>query len=405
MPQMRDSPRPPPWVREMAGRLAAVLRTAGWRVEEEPKSAHGRCGADMLIRRGPLAYAVDVGVAGESRRVLMESMLAKAILQAGVHARELGVRPLAILGAPQVSRRMAEGLRAYARRFGGKVSWGFLDAGESFELHGEGLDGIQAEPSVQAARHDPVIRRRDDPLSDLGQWMLKVLLAPRLKTDHLTAPRVEIRNASHLAELASVSVASASRFLGQLRSLGFVAPDRRRVRLVRISELMQRWRSSAAAIPVDVRARWLLPDKGSADPLGRALGVHLRSADQAGPDREGAMPNRSGPRACMGLFAASARLGFEFVHGAPTHLLLEEVSTESLESLGLVPAGPDERCDVIVRRPRCPEAVFRASVVRDGVPVADILQCWLDVANHPARGDELADLIWRRELKTRLLGG
>jgi hypothetical protein len=42
--------------------------------------------------------------------------------------------------------------------------------------------------------------------------------------------------------------------------------------------------------------------------------------------------------------------------------------------------------------------VFRASVVRDGVPVADILQVWLDVGAHPARGEEQAEEIRHRVL-------
>jgi hypothetical protein len=33
-----------------------------------------------------------------------------------------------------------------------------------------------------------------------------------------------------------------------------------------------------------------------------------------------------------------------------------------------------------------------------GVPVADIVQVWLDVSNHPARGKEQAEQIWKRVL-------
>lgn len=31
----------------------------------------------------------------------------------------------------------------------------------------------------------------------------------------------------------------------------------------------------------------------------------------------------------------------------------------------------------------------------NGVPVADVLQCWLDVSGEPARGLEQAALLWR----------
>jgi hypothetical protein len=46
--------------------------------------------------------------------------------------------------------------------------------------------------------------------------------------------------------------------------------------------------------------------------------------------------------------------------------------------------------------PKNPQAVFRAAVERDGVPAADILQVWLDVSNHPARGKDQADLLRTR---------
>jgi hypothetical protein len=56
----------------------------------------------------------------------------------------------------------------------------------------------------------------------------------------------------------------------------------------------------------------------------------------------------------------------------------------------------DHQADVFVRVPKNPEAVFRAAVERDGVPATDILQVWLDVSNHPARGKDQADLLRKR---------
>jgi hypothetical protein len=37
-------------------------------------------------------------------------------------------------------------------------------------------------------------------------------------------------------------------------------------------------------------------------------------------------------------------------------------------------------------------------VNREGLPVSDILQVWLDVADHPSRGGAQAHEIWRRVL-------
>jgi hypothetical protein len=79
-------------------------------------------------------------------------------------------------------------------------------------------------------------------------------------------------------------------------------------------------------------------------------------------------------------------LGFKFVHGTQPHLYIERLDRKALRKLGLSLEVADHQADVFVRVPKNPEAVFRAAVERDGVPATDILQVWLDVSNHPARG-------------------
>lgn len=69
-----------------------------------------------------------------------------------------------------------------------------------------------------------------------------------------------------------------------------------------------------------------------------------------------------------------------------------------LEKWGLSIEGAGHGPDAFIRIAANPEAVFRAAVVKDGVPCADILQVWLDVSEHPARGRAQADEIARRAL-------
>jgi len=64
----------------------------------------------------------------------------------------------------------------------------------------------------------------------------------------------------------------------------------------------------------------------------------------------------------------------------------------------LAPAQQGEPADVIVRLAPKSKAIFRGSVQVDGVPVADVIQVWLDVHTHPARGRQQADEIRRRVL-------
>ena len=104
------------------------------------------------------------------------------------------------------------------------------------------------------------------------------------------------------------------------------------------------------------------------------------------------------PRTCLGFFAAAEQLGFGFVHGVPPSFYLENLDREALARLGLSPEGAERASDVSVRVPAFRESVFRAAVLRKGVPVADVLQVWLDVAAHPARGAAQAEEIRRRAL-------
>lgn len=131
--------------------------------------------------------------------------------------------------------------------------------------------------------------------------------------------------------------------------------------------------------PKEVPARFLLP---GSDPEA-ALARLCRQAD----DEE----------ICLGLFLACERLGLSVVSGAPRHLYLPEPSKAKLEELGLIPCGPGEPADLLVRRPSFPMAVFQAAVRPPGFPpVADVVQCWLDLRHHPVRGREQAEAIARR---------
>ncbi len=77
---------------------------------------------------------------------------------------------------------------------------------------------------------------------------------------------------------------------------------------------------------------------------------------------------------------------------------------QPLSRLGLRLEAAKHSPDVYVRRPASRESIFRGSVVRDGVPVADVVQVWLDVSSHPARGAAQAEEIRRRVLTPFLKG-
>jgi hypothetical protein len=228
--------------------------------------------------------------------------------------------------------------------------------------------------------------------------MLKVLLAPRIPELYLSAPRGRYQGASQLAEAAGVSVMSAFRFVEQFSKEGFLDSGTDVLRVVRSKELMNRWLAASQRRVVEIPMRWVL-HKGK-----KALANALRSYESAGSLHSRDAEKSEGylssprPRLCLGLFEAAEALGIGFVHGVKPYLYLERLRADVMRGLGLSGNGGEEQVDIYIRIPGNHESIFRGAVRNDGVPVSDILQIWLDVAQHPSRGREEADVIWRKIL-------
>lgn len=374
--------------REFEDLVANLFRQHGWRVKKEPMPADK--GADIVVARGNRRYIIECKVASEGRPDRLVPLLSQAILQARAYAQAFPepAAPLAVVGAPAISPSAARSLVSFLSQFAPDVAVGILDR-EGFRYFvGPGLEKLNAAPPRRAHRQKLPPPESAYLFSDLSQWMLKVLLAPLLSEDILRAPRREYRNASELAAVAEVSVMSAFRFVRQLRQEGFLDERDGPLRLVRRKELLHRWQAAHLRGSPELPLRWIIPVKSQ-----RQLQAALHSY-RVQPN----VKNEPAPRACLGLFAAAESLGFGFVHGVPPYFYLESLDREVLSRMGLSPEGAEQRPDVYVRIPAFRESVFRAAVVRDGVPVADILQVWLDVSSHPARGEAQAEEILHRVL-------
>ena len=231
----------------------------------------------------------------------------------------------------------------------------------------------------------PRSRRESGQLfSDLNQWMVKVLLAPELPDALLKAPRGQYRNASQLARAAQVSVMSAFRFVQQLHEEGYLHESAPNLELVRRKDLFRRWQASAQRSVKEVPMRFLLPGD-----------VHAQIRKMLG----------SGG-ACLALFAAAEALKLGFVHGVPPYVYVERVGPANLAAWkDLRPCAPGEAPHVVLRQAPAPQSVFRGMVRPVGLAASDVLQVWLDVAEHPSRGREQADIIRKRVLQQVIEGG
>jgi hypothetical protein len=217
--------------------------------------------------------------------------------------------------------------------------------------------------------------------SDLNQWMLKILLAPEIPDDLLTAPRGRYRSGAELAAAAKVSEMSTSRFLQQLRHDRFLDESSGYMVLVRREELFAHWRSAARRRPPETPMRFL-----------------FRAAVQ---EQLAKLVNAQHGEACLGLFAAADALRLGHVSGVPPYVCVPRLPNMGSKDGGwdMVKACPDGPPDFILRQASSPQSTFRGALHRDGSVFADVLQIWLDVSNHPARGQEQAELIHSKILQ------
>ena len=364
--------------------LVRLFESDGWKVSRSRSSR----AEDFSVSKDGLAYAVEIKAAREGRRPLLEAFLADALLraQAAARTRHPPTRPLAVVAAPALSDSMASALRDYVSAVAPGSAFGLIDSRGRFEFHGEGLKGLTREPTRTPRRSRAPGAHAGDLFSDLNQLMLKVLLGRYLPEDLLHVQRGRTEGAAQLSRLAGTSLPSAWRFLSGLKEAGFVEESSAGLEVVRRDDLLAAWLSAVRRPPQEVRAAFSIPVR---EPLS-LLEPKVRAFHSAGH------------RIAWGSFAAVAHLGFQFVQGAPLHLYVEDLSEATLGRLNLVRAEPNQASPVILRKPRWPESVFRAAVERDGQPTADVLQCWLDVSQHPARGPEQANVLWTRALAPAL---
>ena len=383
LPRKSDAPQ-----RERSAEclLAALFEKAGWGVRRSEDRVRFRPG--LLIRRRGVSYAVEVKAGPEGRGDRLVPLVAQALLQARRSAGK-GVAPLAVVAAPRVPRRVAEQVIRFAEDYAPDAAVGVIDFEGLSLFRGAHLEVLNAEtrapsPAVKRSVAGGPAGGSGDLFSDLNQWMLKVLLAPEIPDGLLAAPRGQYRNASQLARAAKVSVMSAFRFVRQLQHEGYLHESAPYLNLVRRGDLFSRWQSLSARSVRELPMRFLLPGNPQAQ---------LRKVLSEG-------------RACLALFAAADALKLGFVQGVPPYLYVHHAPPESVPAWKRLRAClPGELPDVIVRQAPAPQSVFRGMVRPEGLAASDVLQIWVDVGAHPARGREQADLIRKRVLERVIEGG
>jgi restriction endonuclease len=372
-----------------------AFREHGWGVSGASDRADPE--VDLLVSGHGKKLVVEIKRAAEGRKDRVIPLLSQAALSAAYRSRMIPGHPLpvAIVGANRIPSVVAREAIEFVRKRAPEVAVGLLDWEGFRSFAGHGLESLNSPRHAGSSLRAPK-QRPPQLFSDLNQWMLKVLLAPRIPEQYLSAPRGEYQGPSQLAEAAGVSVMSAFRFVEELSKESFLDSSLGGLRLVRIKELMHRWAAASQRRVLEIPVRWVL-HRGK-----KALASALHSYESEVAAGLASPLSGSRPRLCVGLFEAAEELSVGFVHGVKPYLYVERLSAEVLKELGLSENVPEESADVRVRIPGNRESIFRGVVRKGGIPVSDILQVWLDVGQHPSRGKEQAERIWRKILAPAL---
>jgi len=359
--------------------VADLFESHGWNVDRSPE--YEKKHFDMVARRGAQNFVVEVKALSEGRADRVIPMLSQAILQAQANALDEGnALPLAVVCVENASKSLSKQFEAFVERFAPNVAVGLVSTSGLRYFRGAGLEELNAEPADLRWYGSSLSNQPVNLFSDLNQWMLKVLLAPEIPDHLLQAPRQKYQNGSELAEAAKVSAMSASRFLQQLRNEGYLDDSSRYLVLVRRQELFRRWRSATIRFSSELPMRFLI--RG---PIQKQI-CNLLASNQ--------------DESCLALFGAAEALGLGHVSGVPQYVYVPKLPRpDDKKWRALVVASPSETPDIIIRQALSPKSVFRGALHQDGVSVSDVIQVWLDVINHPSRGEEQANLIYKKVLR------
>ena len=353
--------------------LEPCLKRAGWRLKGD--SWHSKAGRQYRVIEEAAPGAWDRS---------MVAFLAKAVLRAQAAASK-GVEAVAVLRVKRATPLTDSRLAGFMDEVAPRSAWILLDE------EGRVFPHVASAPELsEAAFKDAVLPaapalaslRHVSLFTDLNQWMLKVLLAPRLDERYLTAPRGgPLRNASGLAAAAKVSLPVAGRFLQALEAEGQLDSRMGELRISRPLELLSRWRDRTTQPPRQEVSAAAVRGAFRLEHLARPAGARGET-----------------PRIVLGLHGACAALGLGHVSGAVPVVYAPTLDAGLLERLGLVAVSGDQGVDVVLRAPRYPQSVLRGALRASAGLVTDVVQCWLDTSHHRVRVQEQAEFLWRRVL-------
>jgi hypothetical protein len=349
----------------------------------------GGWGGSTLYRRNGACYAVETKSMALYRSAEFRAMVGDAILR--FQASKAAGQLLLAVRFGRMGGRAESDLLEYAKAYAPGLCWLLLpDRGDAvLYLSGQGRVVI---PNDTPAGSNSVSQQAGGALclfSPKSQWLWKLLLMPGIDSRYWSGCESRPRSVSELVMRSGVSQPAVSSFLGRAERLGFLKRDAGRLTVINHRELLEDWMYASKHMRRQVLGVRPLYSEPSDDGLLRQIREFCARAQQ-GNDVPPVVVSSHLACHLLGLGRSNQRAAQLRVAGTPV--------SEIMEALDLVQA--DERQAVLeIVADGLSDSAHRGCVRVQGVPVADVLQCYLDVRLSHARGYEQSEYIYERVLR------
>jgi len=282
----------------------------------------------------------------------------------------------------------------YIGRHAPRLDSFLLDAMGYYVLHLRGqrecghLPPLASQPLRSAPARSPSRGRLFAPKF---QWLMKVLLLNGFEPEYWSGPAAPPRNVSELAKAGGVSQPYASKFVAAAEASGYIERSPIGFVIRRIESLLDEWAAAARFKPQGRRLHVapMFPLEGQS--LQESILKRLRGQDDADNKPRAVI---GGHFACelMHLGRSNVRSAMIYINGR---------ADEFLSAWDLAEV-PQEQGHLEIVEPVSNQSIFDGHGLAQGIPICDIIQCYLDVRWSPARGREQADFIYEKVLGPRL---
>ena len=351
---------------------------------------------DFVFRRRKRKYAVEIK-RSHKMQLALSHLLPRGILLLQAAKRIERFIPIVAVVVEKLDQKDIRRMADFIHHFAPEMGWLLVDEYGEGAFKDPNKDEYEGLPQLNRRPLMPHGSESESPVSyypkqlsfsDLDQWLLKVFLLgrPGVPADYWGGPQGMAENAFQLSKLADVSPPVANSWVNAMESSGYLRRiGRKKLIPLRPSALIEEWRGQYRFGDNRILPYRSVYPISEADQYLDDLLKKLKSIDKS------VSLAISGHQACrlLGIKHSSAR---------SIHIYFWGNVANVANPLGLVPAESSSEANLFLVEPKYPRSLFGGGVIKGGIPVCDILQCYLDLYNLPDRGREQADFVFENTL-------